>query len=249
AASERIPEDAKKKAEELEEKNVHVLLIPEKDGHIDVDALMDKLGEMEISGIMSEGGGNLSWSLLREGIVNEVVMFIAPKIFGGITAMTPVEGEGVNFVEDALPLHLVESEILPGGDIYARYIVGPEPEEEDEPMDIETAEPRPLAWISSSPAPEAPKDFQSGAVIETPKTEEAAPAADSLEAMEMGSVSRSKKQQEGWVEADAIPSQEPEGADLEDLYDRPPVELENRIVTAVLSADLNPFNIDENKDK
>ena len=51
AASERLSEDAKEKVPKLEEAGVNVLLIPEKDGHIDLEALMDKLGEMEISGI------------------------------------------------------------------------------------------------------------------------------------------------------------------------------------------------------
>ena len=46
---------------------------------------------------------------------------------------------------------------------------------------------------------------------------------------------------EGWTEADSIPAHAPQ----EDEDDAPPVELETRIVTEVLSADLNPFNIEE----
>ena len=236
AASERLSDDAKEKVPKLEEAGVNVLLIPEKDGHIDLEALMDKLGEMEISGIMSEGGGNLSWSLLSDGLVNEVVIFTAPKIFGGITAMTPVEGEGVNFVEDALPLHLVESEVLPGGDIYARYIVGEEPEEEDEPMDVETAEPRPIAHIQATPAPTVPEGF-------TNVDEQSKQASKPITMEEIPGVKddASSASDEGWTEADSIPAHAPQ----EDEDDAPPVELETRIVTEVLSADLNPFNIEE----
>ncbi len=235
AASERMSEEAKAKLPQLKEAGVQVLLIPEKDGHIDMEPLMDKLGEMEISGIMSEGGGNLSWSLLRDGLVNEVVIFTAPKIFGGITAMTPVEGEGVNFVEDALPLHLVESEVLPGGDIYARYIVGPEPEEDEDSVDVETAEPRPIAKIQSTPAPQAPDGF-----MDADASSKNASAPIAME--EMPGVQSS--QDDGWAEADSIPAHMPQDDD-EDAEDAPPVELESRIVTEVLSADLNPFNIEE----
>ncbi len=240
ATSERMSEDAKEKLPKLEEAGVEVLLIPEKDGHIDMEPLMDKLGEMEISGIMSEGGGNLSWSLLRDGLVNEVVIFTAPKIFGGITAMTPVEGEGVNFVEDALPLHLVESEVLPGGDIYARYIVGPEPEEDDEDVDVETAEPRPIAKIQSSPAPVAPEGF-----VDADATSKKASEAIQFEDMPGEVKKPAASEDDGWAVADNIPAYVPESEDDDDVEDRPPVELETRIVTEVLSADLNPFNIEE----
>ncbi len=240
ATSERMSEDAKEKLPKLEEAGVEVLLIPEKDGHIDMEPLMDRLGEMEISGIMSEGGGNLSWSLLRDGLVNEVVIFTAPKIFGGITAMTPVEGEGVNFVEDALPLHLVESEVLPGGDIYARYIVGPEPEEDDEDVDVETAEPRPIAKIQSSPAPVAPEGF-----VDADATSKKASEAIQFEDMPGEVKKPAASEDDGWAVADNIPAYVPESEDDDDVEDRPPVELETRIVTEVLSADLNPFNIEE----
>ena len=240
ATSERMSEDAKEKLPKLEEAGVEVLLIPEKDGHIDMEPLMDKLGEMEISGIMSEGGGNLSWSLLRDGLVNEVVIFTAPKIFGGITAMTPVEGEGVNFVEDALPLHLVESEVLPGGDIYARYIVGTEPEEDDEDVDVETAEPRPIAKIQSSPAPVAPEGF-----VDADATSKNASEAIQFEDMPGEVKKPAASEDDGWAVADNIPAYVPESEDDDDVEDRPPVELETRIVTEVLSADLNPFNIEE----
>ena len=236
AASERLSEEAREKKPKLEEAGAHVLLIPEKDGHIDMEALLEKMGEMEISGVMSEGGGNLTWSLLRDGLVNEVVTFIAPKIFGGITAMTPVEGEGVNFVEDALPLYLVESEILPGGDIYARYIVGEEPEEDDEHVDVETAEPRPLAKISANPVQEAAEKAAKEA-------EAVAKAVADAKAATEDSGWEEAEDDAGWAEADAIPT--PAQQEDEDDEGTGPVELESRIVTEVLSADLNPFNIEE----
>ena len=47
----------------------------------------------------------------------------------------------------------------------------------------------------------------------------------------------------GWAEADAIPT--PAQQEDEDDEGTGPVELESRIVTEVLSADLNPFNIEE----
>jgi len=51
-----------------------------------------------------EGGGTLNWSALQSGIVNKVQTYIAPKIFGGVTAKTPVGGVGVEAPEKAFLL-------------------------------------------------------------------------------------------------------------------------------------------------
>jgi diaminohydroxyphosphoribosylaminopyrimidine deaminase/5-amino-6-(5-phosphoribosylamino)uracil reductase len=41
---------------------------------------------------------------LREGLVDEVVAFVAPKIIGGKSARTPVEGEGITLMSEAIEL-------------------------------------------------------------------------------------------------------------------------------------------------
>lgn len=62
---------------------------------INLDKLMDTLGEMGIDSILLEGGASLNWSALKENIVNKVQTYIAPKIFGGFNAKSPVAGVGV----------------------------------------------------------------------------------------------------------------------------------------------------------
>lgn len=52
---------------------------------------MQKLGERNIDSILLEGGGILNWSALKSGIVNKVYAYIAPKLFGGADAKTPIE--------------------------------------------------------------------------------------------------------------------------------------------------------------
>ena len=73
-----------------------VLQLPSNEGHIGLKALVTKLGEEGIDSIFAECGGTLVWSLFREGIVNKVYAYIAPRIFGGAKALTPVEGPGVD---------------------------------------------------------------------------------------------------------------------------------------------------------
>ncbi len=63
--------------------------------HLDLTALMSMLGAEGIDSILLEGGGTLNWAALECGIVQQVQCYIAPKLFGGETAKTPVEGLGV----------------------------------------------------------------------------------------------------------------------------------------------------------
>lgn len=73
-----------------------ILTCAVKDGHVDLNDLTEKLGQQQIDSILLEGGGTLNWSALQSGIVRKVQAYIAPKIFGGETAKTPVEGCGVS---------------------------------------------------------------------------------------------------------------------------------------------------------
>ncbi len=84
------------------------------DGQLNLPDLMNKLGTLEIDSLILEGGGTLNWSALSSGIVNKVQAYIAPKIFGGISAKTPVGGSGVTFPKDAFFLSNPEISVLDG---------------------------------------------------------------------------------------------------------------------------------------
>lgn len=82
-----------------------LIVLPEgPDGHLELPALMAELGRREIDGILLEGGGSLNWSALRAGIVRRVQAYVAPKLFGGAEAKSPVEGPGVSVPGDAFLL-------------------------------------------------------------------------------------------------------------------------------------------------
>ena len=69
---------------------------------------MRKLGALEIDSILLEGGAALHESALRAGIVQHIQVYIAPKIFGGISAKSAVGGVGVFEVEEAYKLSMPE---------------------------------------------------------------------------------------------------------------------------------------------
>ena len=71
-----------------------LIVTSEKDGHVDLEQLMNQLGSREIDSVLLEGGGTLNWAALESGIVCKVLAYVAPKLFGGRDAKTPVEGDG-----------------------------------------------------------------------------------------------------------------------------------------------------------
>lgn len=90
--------------------------LPERDGHVDLSALMQRLGAENIDSVLIEGGGTLAWAALEAGIVQKVYSYIAPKLFGGRDAKTPVEGEGVALPEECAQLSVTNISRL-GADI------------------------------------------------------------------------------------------------------------------------------------
>lgn len=74
-------------------------------GVVDLDILMEKLGQEEkIDSILLEGGATLAWSALESGIVSHVQAYIAPKLFGGAGAKTPLGGKGFDTPAQGLKL-------------------------------------------------------------------------------------------------------------------------------------------------
>jgi len=83
---------------------IETLVLPQKEGMVDLEVLMKELGKSSIDGILLEGGGTLNFSMLEAGLVDEVFAFIAPKMVGGENAKTPVAGKGVDLMKDAIEL-------------------------------------------------------------------------------------------------------------------------------------------------
>lgn len=95
--------DAKKHTA-YQESGCQIIVTEEKDGHVDLPTLMERLGEKQIDSILLEGGGTLNWAALESGIVQKIQTYIAPKLFGGRTAKTPVEGTGFPTPADSVLL-------------------------------------------------------------------------------------------------------------------------------------------------
>ncbi len=118
AACEPNPE----KQAQLEKAGVQVLMLPSENGHVSLNVLMHVLGEMHLDSVLIEGGAELHEAALHAGIVQQVQIYIAPKIFGGKEAKTAVTGIGIDEISDAYQLSSPEITRI-GDDILLDYMI------------------------------------------------------------------------------------------------------------------------------
>lgn len=108
----RDREEGANRIQKLEEAGAKVWTLPEKNGHPDLNVLMQRLGEEKIDSVLIEGGGTVNEAALKAHIVHHVYAYIAPKIFGGEDAKTPVEGSGIRLPQECANLRLAKITVL-----------------------------------------------------------------------------------------------------------------------------------------
>lgn len=103
----------KDKILKLQAQNVDVIVVDkDENDKVDIEKLLDILGQQNICSILVEGGATLSGSFVAKKLVDKVYFFIAPKIIGGKEAKTPVAGTGILNLQEALTLKDIQIEKL-----------------------------------------------------------------------------------------------------------------------------------------
>ena len=108
------------KIQALENAGINVLIMPGEDGRVDMLRLMHELGRTGVDSLLVEGGGTINDALMRERIGNRVELFIGSKIFGGKDAKSPVEGIGIENVEEGVKLEMNDFKPI-GNDFWISY--------------------------------------------------------------------------------------------------------------------------------
>jgi len=86
-------------------KDLHVEVILKKaNPNIDLNDLLTDLGAMNIDSVLIEGGSYLLGQALLSNMIDKAFVFIAPKMVGGKDALTPVGGNGIDLMKDAISL-------------------------------------------------------------------------------------------------------------------------------------------------
>ena len=87
-----VQNDAKKAA--LEARGATVVMLPDANGKVDLAAMMRDLGHREINELHVEAGSKLNGSLIRAGLVDEFLVYLAPKLLGpgqGMASFGPLQ--------------------------------------------------------------------------------------------------------------------------------------------------------------
>lgn len=103
-----VPNDAKKVA--LEALGATVIYLPDEDGKVDLAALLRDLAKREINELHVEAGHKLNGSFVRAGLVDEFLVYLAPKLLGsgqGMASFGPLQS-----LSEATQLQFLSTEIV-----------------------------------------------------------------------------------------------------------------------------------------
>jgi diaminohydroxyphosphoribosylaminopyrimidine deaminase/5-amino-6-(5-phosphoribosylamino)uracil reductase len=107
-----LPSAPREKILKLQHTGVEVLFVKSSGGRVDLKDLLKRLGSMDIMSVLIEGGAEINASAIKAGVVDKVVMFLAPMIMSGTNSLCSVGG--------ASPVRLTHAVKLTG--ITSRFV-------------------------------------------------------------------------------------------------------------------------------
>lgn len=92
-----------KKRSEMEKTGIRVEQVPlgSRDGRPDLTRIAARLGELEITSLLIEGGALVNWAALAAGVVDKVFLYYAPKILAGTGSVPFATGAGYRRMSEA----------------------------------------------------------------------------------------------------------------------------------------------------
>ncbi len=114
----------------LQARNAEVIVLPNADGKVELEQMMRELARREVNEVLVESGNKLNGSLLRAGVVDEVLIYFAPSILGdqarGMFSMPPM-----NELSERIALEITEARRI-GADL--RITARVRPADPDSPI-------------------------------------------------------------------------------------------------------------------
>ena len=106
ATSALAPKD---KMEKLEKRGVRILILDSHEGKINLKSCLSKLGEIEMTSLLVEGGSQVNGSFLDEGLIDKLLFFLSPKLLGDHQALEIFAGRGVTRLEEAVAIRKIKT--------------------------------------------------------------------------------------------------------------------------------------------
>jgi len=113
---------AYEKSSVFQKTRVFIVRTALKKGRLDLKDGLKQLSKINVSQILLEGGGETAWAFISQGLVDEVLLFVAPKLIGGRLAPSPISGDGFSALSEAVPIESVET-IRLGDDLMIRGLI------------------------------------------------------------------------------------------------------------------------------
>ena len=95
------------KETKLRSMGLDVVRVPkDESGRVSPKHVCEALFKREIMHVLVEGGGEINSGLLKEGLLDKIVLFYAPIIIGGKGAYNLIGGKGIDFLKDAYKIDI-----------------------------------------------------------------------------------------------------------------------------------------------
>jgi diaminohydroxyphosphoribosylaminopyrimidine deaminase/5-amino-6-(5-phosphoribosylamino)uracil reductase len=94
----------KDRIEDRRAQGATVLVLPAVGGQVSFRACVEELGRRGVTSVLLEGGGTVNASALQAGLVDRVILYMAPTLLGGQDARSVIAGRSPESLSDALPL-------------------------------------------------------------------------------------------------------------------------------------------------
>lgn len=100
---------------------VEIIQVTRNADGLDLSAALVELGKKKLQHILLEGGSTLGGAMMRAGLVDRVMIFVAPKLLGGV-GRSLLAGAGVASISEAYPLvnmtvRQIDTDILIEGEV------------------------------------------------------------------------------------------------------------------------------------
>ncbi len=106
AVNEHAPRN---RVEKLRQSGCRIIQTRDTHGRVGLPELCRRLGEMQMTNVLVEGGSGVITSMIQERLADKAMVFIAPIIIGGEAAPSPVQGKGIGNIHEALEIHDVST--------------------------------------------------------------------------------------------------------------------------------------------
>lgn len=113
---------SRKKLEKLREKNIKIIVSGEKGERVNLKKIMTILEKKYgINKILVEGGGEINWSMIKNNLVDEIIITISPMIIGGKKSTSIISGKGFDEIKKCKRMKLEKVARKKNGEIRLYY--------------------------------------------------------------------------------------------------------------------------------